>query len=169
MNERKVFGDVVKNPEAVSRGKQRARALEASGLEYLKGHGPGYKAKVAANFTRIEVAGGEPEDREDYRFVVDQDKMSLYRLHVPSGSSGSFLTVAKQNHAQYGRFLAGPLIDLAPDIGAVLAPGGRLILAGLLDHQAARVEAAYRREGLMPLGLVTRNEWPTLVMRKRRR
>ena len=38
---RKVFGDVVKNPEAVSRGKQRARALEASGLEYLKGHGPG--------------------------------------------------------------------------------------------------------------------------------
>ena len=84
---RKVFGDVVKNPEAVSRGKQRARALEASGLEYLKGHGPGYKAKVAANFTRIEVAGGEPEDREDYRFVVDQDKMFLYLHYVPSGSS----------------------------------------------------------------------------------
>lgn len=117
MNERKVFGDVVKNPEAVSRGKQRARALEASGLEYLKGHGPGYKAKVAANFTRIEVAGGEPEDREDYRFVVDQDKMSLYRHHVPSGSSRSFLTVAKQNHAQYGRFLAGPLIA-RKDLGA---------------------------------------------------
>lgn len=107
---RKIFGDVVKNPAAVSRGKQRARALEASGLEYLKGHGPGYKAKVAANFTRIEVAGGEPEDREDYRFVVDQDKMFLYLHHVRSGYRRSFLVIAKQNHAQYGRFLAGPLI-----------------------------------------------------------
>ena len=108
MNEhRKVFGDIVGNPAAVSRGKQRARALEASGLEYLKGHGPGYKAKVAANFTRIEVAGGEPEDREDYRFVVDQDKMYLYQLHdVPDGS---FLIVAMQNLAQYGRFLASPI------------------------------------------------------------
>lgn len=114
---RKVFGDIVGNPAAVSRGKQRARALEASGLEYLKGHGPGYKAKVAANFTRIEVAGGEPEDREDYRFVVDQDTMSLYRLHVPSGSSRSLLVTAKQNHAQYGRFLSGQLIA-RKDLGA---------------------------------------------------
>ena len=118
MNEhRKVFGDIVGNPAAVSRGKQRARALEDSGLGYAKGHGPGYKVKVAANFTRIEVAGGEPEDREDYRFVVDQDKMSLYRHHVPSGSSRSLLVTAKQNHAQYGRFLSGPLIA-RKDLGA---------------------------------------------------
>jgi ribosomal protein L11 methyltransferase len=30
--------------------------------------------------------------------------------------------------------LAGPLIELAPDLGGALAPGGRLILAGLLDQ-----------------------------------
>lgn len=112
---RKVFGDIVGNPAAVSRGKQRARALEASGLEYLKGHGPGYKAKVAANFTRIEVAGGEPEDREDYRFVVDQTPMFTVRLH-PGNSSGAFLVTAGQQfdfgmtYVQYGLFLAGPLI-----------------------------------------------------------
>ena len=45
--------------------------------------------------------------------------------------------------------LAGPLIELAPALAAALAPGGRLILAGLLDHQADRVAAAYRRRGLM--------------------
>jgi ribosomal protein L11 methyltransferase len=65
--------------------------------------------------------------------------------------------------------LAGPLIDLAPDIAAALAPGGRLILAGLLDHQAPRVLAAHRRHGLAPMGRVDRGEWPTLVLRRRPR
>ena len=44
-----------------------------------------------------------------------------------------------------------------------------MILAGLLDHQAARVIDAYRRQGLMPTGRIDRGEWPTLVLRKRRR
>ena len=112
---RKVFGDVVKNPEAVSRGKQRARALEASGLEYLKGHGPGHKVKVAANFTRIEVAGGKPEDREDYRFVVDQTPMFTVRLHPVKAKRTLLIATGQQfdfgmTYVQYGRFLAGPLI-----------------------------------------------------------
>ena len=64
--------------------------------------------------------------------------------------------------------LAGPLIELAPSVGAALAPGGRLVLAGLLDHQAAAVAAAYRRQGLMLSSRIDRGEWPTLVMRKRR-
>lgn len=64
--------------------------------------------------------------------------------------------------------LAGPLIELAATIAVALAPGGRLILAGLLDRQAALLETAYRRHGMMA---VTRlpGEWPVLVMRKRRR
>jgi ribosomal protein L11 methyltransferase len=64
--------------------------------------------------------------------------------------------------------LAGPLIELAPSVAATLAPGGRLLLAGLLAPQAERVAAAYRREGLMLTGRIERGEWPTLVMRKRR-
>src|SRR6185295_9963864 len=64
--------------------------------------------------------------------------------------------------------LAGPLIDLAPSLAGALAPGGRLILAGLLDHQAGKVAAAYRRQGMMAAGRIERGEWPTLMMRKRR-
>ena len=64
--------------------------------------------------------------------------------------------------------LAGPLVDLAPSIGAALAPGGRLILAGLLDHQAQTVASAYRRQGLMAAGRIDRGDWPTLIMRKRK-
>src|SRR3546814_2122651 len=44
--------------------------------------------------------------------------------------------------------LAGPLIELAPSLSAVLAEGGTLILAGLLAPQADRVLAAYRAQGL---------------------
>ncbi len=54
--------------------------------------------------------------------------------------------------------LAGPLIDLAPSIAAVLAPGGRLVLAGLLDQQAAAVAAAYRRQDMALIGRNDRGE-----------
>jgi ribosomal protein L11 methyltransferase len=62
--------------------------------------------------------------------------------------------------------LAGPLIDLAPSVAGALAPGGCLILAGLLDTQAEHVAAAYRRGGLTMSFTVDRGEWPTLAMRK---
>ncbi len=65
--------------------------------------------------------------------------------------------------------LAGPLIELAPSVGAALEPGGRLILAGLLETQANQVASAYRRQGVMGSFSIERGDWPTLVMRKRRR
>ena len=60
--------------------------------------------------------------------------------------------------------LAGPLIDLAPDFGRALAPGGAVILAGLLDSQADTVIGAYEKLGLR---LVARGagDWPVLVLR----
>jgi ribosomal protein L11 methyltransferase len=58
--------------------------------------------------------------------------------------------------------LAGPLIELAPDFAAGLAPGGTVVLAGLLDMQAEAVGAAYEKLGLMvhDRGF---GEWPVLV------
>ena len=64
--------------------------------------------------------------------------------------------------------LAGPLIELAPVLGGALLPGGSLILAGLLDTQAERVAAAYRREGLRLADSIVLGDWPTLRMIKRR-
>lgn len=39
--------------------------------------------------------------------------------------------------------LAGTLIELAPVLGALVRPGGALVLAGILEAQAAAVAAAY--------------------------
>jgi ribosomal protein L11 methyltransferase len=65
--------------------------------------------------------------------------------------------------------LAQPLIELAPSIAATLAPGGTLILAGLLDTQAAAVASAYRREGMRPADTIRNGDWSILMLRKRRR
>ncbi|USI73336.1 50S ribosomal protein L11 methyltransferase [Sphingomonas morindae] len=64
--------------------------------------------------------------------------------------------------------LAQPLIELAPSIGAVVAPGGTLLLAGLLDSQADAVAAAYRRRGFRLAASHQRGDWPVLTLRKRR-
>src|SRR3546814_13156589 len=58
--------------------------------------------------------------------------------------------------------LAGPLIDMAPAIAEALKPGGTLILAGLLDHQADAVLATYMRQGCRPAGRLDREDWSTL-------
>ena len=39
--------------------------------------------------------------------------------------------------------LANPLIGLAPRLAAVVKPGGRLVLSGILSGQADEVQSAY--------------------------
>lgn len=63
--------------------------------------------------------------------------------------------------------LAGPLIELAPVFASALLPGGSLILAGLLDHQADRVARAYRRQHMRLAETIVLGDWPTLRLVKR--
>ena len=73
------------------------------------------------------------------------------------------------NRAPYdliiANILAAPLIDLAGDIAGALAPGGFVILAGLLDSQATAVTAAYAARKLRRVA-TSGGEWPTLVLRR---
>lgn len=65
--------------------------------------------------------------------------------------------------------LAGPLIDLAPALCALVEEGGTILLAGLLKDQADAVLAAYRREGMRLAERHDEGDWPTLRLRKRPR
>jgi ribosomal protein L11 methyltransferase len=65
--------------------------------------------------------------------------------------------------------LAGPLIELAPALGDILAEGGTLILAGLLDWQIEAVVSAYRACGLRLAEVQAGGDWPCLRFIKRRR
>ncbi len=63
--------------------------------------------------------------------------------------------------------LAAPLISLAPAIVKALEPGGTIILAGLMEHQADRVIAAYRRQRCRLAARIDRGEWAILKLTKR--
>jgi len=47
----------------------------------------------------------------------------------------------------FANILKGPLIDMAGDVTAALAPGGRVILSGVLNEQADEVIAVYTDAG----------------------
>jgi ribosomal protein L11 methyltransferase len=58
--------------------------------------------------------------------------------------------------------LARPLMQLAPKVARYLAPGGSVILSGILATQRQRVLAAYRIQGLFHVKTLWRDEWVTL-------
>ena len=55
--------------------------------------------------------------------------------------------------------LLNTLVELAPQIAAKVAPGGALVLAGLLTAQADEAESAYSAQGLLPSGRTELRGW----------
>jgi len=90
-------------------------------------------------------------------------------LHVAAGVDHPALRVRAPYDLVVANILAGPLIELAPSLCAVLEEGGTLILAGLLSGQADRVIAAYRVQGLRLVDSLATGDgqWPVLRFRKR--
>ncbi len=83
--------------------------------------------------------------------------------------------VDRRDFARQGRFdlivaniLAGPLVGLAPAIRRHVAPGGTVVLSGLLAHQRNRVAAAYRGQGLRLVRSELREGWVTLTFERSR-
>jgi ribosomal protein L11 methyltransferase len=65
--------------------------------------------------------------------------------------------------------LAAPLVGLAPGFGAAVAPGGSLVLAGLLaGDQEIAVRRAMRAAGFRMAARLQRGDWAILWMRRRR-
>ena len=85
-------------------------------------------------------------------------------LAVADGMDSPMLAARAPFDLIIANILAGPLVELAPDFAKALAPGGTVILAGLLDTQADTVASAYEALGLM-LQERGSGEWPVLVLR----
>lgn len=61
--------------------------------------------------------------------------------------------------------LADPLVELAPAVARHLAPGGAVVLSGLLDRQAAGVTRAYVAQGLRLVRQTGQGPWAALLLR----
>ena len=86
-------------------------------------------------------------------------------LDVAGGTNSPLLAARAPFDLIIANILAGPLIDLAPDFAKVMAPGGTIILAGLLDSQAEGVARAYEAQGIR-LKDRGRGEWPVLILER---
>jgi ribosomal protein L11 methyltransferase len=65
--------------------------------------------------------------------------------------------------------LLGPLTRMAPQLARRLAPGGFIVLSGLLPSQANAAIAAYRTQGLALVRRAVLENWATLVMQRRQK
>lgn len=104
-------------------------------LDY--GCGSGILAIAAAMFgaSVVEALDIDPAAVESAKLNAAANKVSI-ACGLPEQASGQYQTVL-------ANILATPLKVLAPLLCARVAPGGRLVLSGILERQAAELTAAY--------------------------
>ena len=117
-------------------------------------------------------------DIDPVAIEVTAENAGLNGVRLGLGMGRLGLTVADgtddalvQRRAPYdlviANILAGPLIDLAPDIAAIAGAKSQLVLAGLLGTQAHAVARAYRRQGYRLAERLDLGDWAILRLRKR--
>jgi ribosomal protein L11 methyltransferase len=141
------------------------------------GTGTGVLAMAAARANR--AARVVASDNDPIAIEVAAENLAQNQFVAGACAGRIALAVAAGVHAPILRkrapydlvlanILAAPLIALARDLSAVIAPGGHLVLAGLLGSQQRAVANAYRRHGMIPAGAIDLvSEWPCLVLARK--
>lgn len=89
-------------------------------------------------------------------------------LFTAAGASAGRFRRGEKYSLIFANILAGPLKRMAAPIAGLLAPGGTLILSGLLPAHANTIIAAYRMQGLRLDRRYRIDNWITLAMRRGR-
>ncbi len=90
------------------------------------------------------------------------------RLAAAAGTGHALLRGRRRFDLVFANILAEPLIDLAPGIARLVAPGGYVILSGLLDSEQRAVRAAYLNSGLAARSALSLGGWAILALQRRR-
>lgn len=98
---------------------------------------------------------------------VRQNKVAQ-RVRVIAGDGARHIA-GKSFDLVFANILMRPLIRLAPKLVRSVAPGGTLILSGLLRTQVPLVREAYASRGLFLERQIPKEAWMTLVWRKPQR
>jgi ribosomal protein L11 methyltransferase len=154
--------------DGLARRKGVARAVGARGTLDM-GCGSGILALAMAKAWRRPVLAAD----------IDPEAVRVTRANAAANGVGSEITAILSDgtgdrhirrSAPYAvitaNILARPLRAMSQALTALLAPGGSLILAGLLQRQEAMVLTAYRAQGLRLERRIVRRPWSILVLRK---
>jgi len=118
-------------------------------------------AKTGANALAIEI---DPRAATIAEINAKQNQVAQ-RMRVIAGD-GARTIGQQQFDLVFANILMRPLIRLAPKLAPAVAPGGNLVLSGLLRTQAPLVREAYASRGLILEKQIPREAWMTLVWRK---
>jgi ribosomal protein L11 methyltransferase len=130
------------------------------------GTGSGVLAMGAAALLKRTV---DAVDNDPWSVRVTRDNAALNglrnRMRVRLGNGWHGVRNGARYELIFANILARPLCLMAPRLAAHLAPGGTVILAGLLSSQINAVLAAHRRQGLRLECILREENWATLVLR----
>ena len=147
--------------EGVAR-RQRQRLLDM-------GTGSGILAMAAARLLRRPVLATDIEPWSVRVARQNAWENGVGRLVRPILADGWRSPVVRRGAPYdlvFANILARPLCRMARDLALHVAPGGRVILAGLLVTQIRMVLAAHRRHGLVLASVLREGPWATLVLRR---
>lgn len=128
---------------------------------------------IAAIKGGAERVLGTDIDAESIR-VANENRINnrigrALKLLVANGANHPEIRVRAPYDLIMANILARPLVGLSADIAELIAPGGRIVLSGLLNFQEPQVRAAYQNRGLKLVDRRRLNGWSTLVFERSRR
>jgi ribosomal protein L11 methyltransferase len=101
---------------------------------------------------------------------AEMNDVPLNKSGITCACGDGFNTPLSDKHKPYelilANILAGPVIEMAPDLVRVLDDNGYCVLSGMLVEQAHLVASAYEGEGLTLKKRYDIGEWSTLIMHK---
>jgi ribosomal protein L11 methyltransferase len=132
------------------------------------GTGTGVLAIAAARRFKRQVAAGDIDmvAVATARDNAIRNRAGLFVRPVRAvGTAHPSLRAGAPFDLVFANILARPLRGLAPSLRRVMAPGGEIILSGLLGGDVPGVISAYRAQGLVLIRRRDIEGWATLLMR----
>lgn len=126
----------------------------------------------------LAIAGAKTWHRSVLAADIDHDSVRLARenahtngvskrnLHIRWSDGMSRLGRGRRFDVVCANILARPLRRLSCLLSRAVAPGGTLVLSGLLISQGQDIVAAYREQGFALTQRITLDGWATLIFRR---
>jgi ribosomal protein L11 methyltransferase len=133
------------------------------------GTGSGVLAIAAAKIFKRCIAAGDidPVSVAAARSNARHNRVGRYvRPVVARGAGHPALERGGPYDLIFGNILARPLRALAPSLAGLAAPGGELVLSGLLARDVPGVVSAYCTQGLALVSTHNVDGWATLLLRR---
>lgn len=150
--------------ERFARGGEKPRHVADIGC------GTGVLAMAAARLWRVPCIATDIDPVASWTAGKNVRTNGLHpwvRTAQATGFRGDLIRARAPYDLIFANILAAPLKRLAPEMARHLAPGGSVILSGLLRTQARGVEAVYEGHGFRRADRIELGEWASLLLRRR--